>query len=117
MNKKNLNGFQTILEERKTIIIKQLDDNILDVEGLNNSSPSDNVDFSTLNTSSQIEQAIGENLRQELKEINISLGKIKQNTYGICELCNDDIDINRLKVKPHARYCVNCREIVEKENK
>ena len=26
----------------------------------------------------------------------------------------DDIDIERLKVKPHARYCITCREIAEK---
>ena len=117
MNKKHLDNFQLILEERKLIILKQLDDNILDVVGLHNSAPSDNVDFSTINTSSQIEQTIGENLRQELKEIELSLVKIKQNNFGICELCNDDIDIERLKVKPHARYCINCREVVEKEKK
>lgn len=112
-----LNNFQTLLEQRKQTILTQLSDNAQDIEDLLGSEPNDNVDFSTINTSSQIEQTIAENLKQELKEIDLSLQKIKQNTYGICELCGENIDLNRIKIKPHARYCINCRELVEKENK
>ncbi|PAF47468.1 molecular chaperone DnaK [Helicobacter sp. 12S02232-10] len=50
----------------------------------------------------------------ELKDIMHSLQKIKNKSYGICEMCDDEIDIQRLKVKPHAKYCINCRELHEK---
>ena len=46
MNKKHLDNFQLILEERKLIILKQLDDNILDVE--KKQLQEDNLDNSSL---------------------------------------------------------------------
>ncbi|PAF46562.1 molecular chaperone DnaK [Helicobacter sp. 12S02634-8] len=50
----------------------------------------------------------------ELKDIIHSLQKIKDKAYGICEMCDDEIDIQRLKIKPHAKYCIRCRELHEK---
>lgn len=117
MEKTELDEFKEILETRKRAILAQLNDNAQDLQGLQDSAPSDSADFSTINTSSQIEQAIAENLKEELSEIALSLNKIHQNKFGICELCESDIDLNRLKIKPHARYCINCREIIEKEKK
>ncbi|WP_394909013.1 RNA polymerase-binding protein DksA [uncultured Helicobacter sp.] len=53
--------------------------------------------------------------KTEINDIDYALTKIKNKTYGICEMCDDEIDIERLKIKPHARYCINCREYVEKK--
>ena len=52
--------------------------------------------------------------KKEIQEIEYVLDKIKSKTYGICEMCDDEIDIQRLNVKPHARFCINCREFFEK---
>ncbi|MCW1359994.1 RNA polymerase-binding protein DksA [Campylobacter sp. US33a] len=117
MEKSKLSFFKQILEDRKIAIYNHLNVNVEEIESLHNSEPSDNVDFSSINTSSQIEQTINSNLKLELSEIDIALAKIKDGEYGICESCNDDIHIERLKIKPHARYCINCRENFEKERK
>ncbi|TQR40349.1 RNA polymerase-binding protein DksA [Campylobacter sp. MIT 12-8780] len=117
MDKSKLKSFQKILEERKKLILNQLDSNTQEIEDLYNSEPNDNIDFSSINTSSQIEQTINSNLKQELGEIENSLSKIKQGIYGICESCEEDIDTNRLKIKPHAKYCINCRQSIEKGEK
>ena len=52
--------------------------------------------------------------KAEIYDIDYALIKIKNKTYGICEMCDEQIDIDRLKIKPHARYCIDCREHVEK---
>ncbi|KGI56586.1 RNA polymerase-binding protein DksA [Campylobacter sp. MIT 97-5078] len=117
MEKSKLKSFQKILEERKKLILNQLDSNAQEIEDLYNSEPNDNIDFSSINTSSQIEQTINSNLKQELDEIENSLSRIKQGIYGICESCEEDIDTNRLKIKPHAKYCINCRQSIEKGEK
>lgn len=52
--------------------------------------------------------------QQEVKDIKHALQKIKNKTFGICEGCDESIDIERLKAKPHARYCIECREEYEK---
>ena len=64
MEKTELDKFKEILETRKRAILAQLNDNAQDLQGLQDSAPSDSADFSTINTSSQIEQAIAENLKE-----------------------------------------------------
>jgi DnaK suppressor protein len=52
----------------------------------------------------------------ELMEIEIALAKIKSGEYGICEMCEEEIGFQRLKVKAHAKYCIDCRGIAEKNH-
>lgn len=113
MDATKLKFFKDILTERKKVIFEELGENTKELQGLYNSEPNDNVDFSTITTSSQIEQTINKNLKMELGDIERSLKKIQNRIYGICELCDDEINVERLKIKPHARYCVACRQSVE----
>ncbi len=54
---------------------------------------------------------------ETLREIDYALKKMEKGTYGICESCGDEIPIERLKVLPFARYCLECQEEFEKEQK
>jgi len=45
-----------------------------------------------------------------LKNINLSLEKIKMGKYGICEKCQKRIKEERLKIYPAAQYCLNCKK-------
>lgn len=47
-------------------------------------------------------------LELRLKDINISLVKIKENKYGKCEKCGKEIEEKRLIVNPEARVCMKC---------
>ncbi|MCH5336990.1 MAG: RNA polymerase-binding protein DksA [Campylobacter sp.] len=114
MKKNDIEFFKNFLEQRKQIILENLNSNSTEITALHNSVPSDNIDFSTIEANSQINLAISANLEQELGEIEESLNKIKNKKFGICESCNEFIDIERLKIKPHAKYCINCRENLEK---
>ncbi len=48
-------------------------------------------------------------LELKLRDINSALEKIKKDKYGKCEKCNKNIDIERLKVCPEARFCIKCK--------
>jgi DnaK suppressor protein len=50
-------------------------------------------------------------------KIRKALCKIDDGTYGICEECGDDIDINRLKLRPVAGLCITCKRRQEKLEK
>ncbi len=47
-------------------------------------------------------------------EIDEALARIHNGTYGICELSGEPIEKERLKVLPHARYCVQVQSEIEK---
>lgn len=114
MQASELKYFKEILESRR----EQINKNIMGVndelDQLNSLELNDEGDHASVNNNSMVESAIVQQQEQELREINITLGKIASGDYGVCEMCEDDIGFQRLKVKPHAIYCIDCREIVEK---
>ena len=114
MQQSELNYFKEILESRKEQIVKNISGVNDELDQLNSLELNDEGDHAAVNNNSMIESAIVHQQEQELREINVVLGKISTNEYGTCEMCEDPIGFQRLKVKPHAIYCIDCREIVEK---
>ncbi|WP_455755983.1 RNA polymerase-binding protein DksA [Sulfurimonas sp.] len=116
MQESELNYFKEILNSRKDQIAKNINGVNDELEQLNSLELNDEGDHASVNNNSMIESAIVQQQEQELREINVALGKISVGDYGVCAMCEDDIGFQRLKVKPHAIYCIDCREIVEKTN-
>jgi len=109
-----LNYFKEILESRKAQILKNISGVNDELSQLNGLELNDEGDHASVNNNSMVESAIVQQQEKELNEINVTLSKIASGEYGICEMCEDEIGFQRLKVKPHAIYCIDCREIVEK---
>ena len=116
MQQSELNYFKEILNGRNDQIIKNIKGVNDELAQLNGLELNDEGDHASVNNSSMVESVIVQQQEQELREINVALGKISAGDYGICAMCEDDISFQRLKVKPHAIYCIDCREIVEKTN-
>ncbi len=116
MQDSELNYFKEILESRKAQILKNISGVNDELDQLNSLELNDEGDHAAVNNNSMVESAIVSQQEQELREINVVLGKIAAGDYGVCEMCEDPIGFQRLKVKPHAIYCIDCREIVEKSN-
>jgi DnaK suppressor protein len=103
-----------MLVSRKNQILNNIDGVNSELNQLNSLELNDEGDHASVNNNSRVESVIVQQQEQELKEINATLQKIATGGYGVCEMCEDDIGFQRLKVKPHAIYCIDCREIVEK---
>ena len=116
MKESELNYFKELLEERKRQIEENMAKSKAEMDALKRSEANDEADYATINSDSAVEQALSTKQRTELKEIEYALHKIKNGTYGICEMCEEPIGTQRLKVKPQAKYCIVCREIVEKSS-
>lgn len=54
--------------------------------------------------------ALDDEARATLQNINAALLRIKEGTYGICGRCGKPIDQKRLEVIPYATVCVGCAE-------
>ncbi|MDQ5883049.1 MAG: DksA C4-type protein [Patescibacteria group bacterium] len=54
--------------------------------------------------------AIEHALELRLKEVEEALEKIKKNdgSYGKCEQCHKEIELERLKANPAAKICLKC---------
>jgi len=62
----------------------------------------------------QVLLSLNENERMRLKEVDESLDRIENGSYGICEECGGPISLKRLEVRPVAKYCVPCLTKLEK---
>ncbi|CUU39005.1 TraR/DksA C4-type zinc finger protein [Helicobacter typhlonius] len=101
--------FEKLLSERLNKLCESIEHK--------NTHHKDNGDIVGAGLQGNLEMGMIDLYQQEINDIRNSLQKIKDGVFGICEMCDDDIDVERLKAKPHAKYCINCRELFEKTQK
>ncbi|SHO81691.1 C4-type zinc finger protein, DksA/TraR family [hydrothermal vent metagenome] len=114
LTKEQLEDFREKLIKRKDKVILNIREIENDIVNIRDKDIHDEGDDASIFTETNLDNAIMEQLHKELKEIELSLDKIKNGLYGICEMCEEPIGIKRLKVKNFARFCITCREINEK---
>ena len=55
--------------------------------------------------------------RKLINKIAISIEQIKQDEYGWCESCGDEIGVKRLEARPTATHCIDCKTLDEIKEK
>jgi DnaK suppressor protein len=55
--------------------------------------------------------------RKLLKKIEEALEQIDSGTYGICEICGQEISLKRLEARPVTTMCIDCKTEQEEEEK
>ncbi|MBF0430160.1 MAG: TraR/DksA C4-type zinc finger protein [Fibrobacteria bacterium] len=125
MKKKDLNFFETLLNEKKETLLKELGyyenhsmrvtakDNSGDLSGVT-THPADQASDST-----DTEQAFRLASREGkyLNFLEEALHKVKLGTYGICVACEEIIPKPRLEAVPTAKMCIQCKMAKEEEAK
>ena len=115
MKKKELESFRKLLIEKKTKILRHLDDLSASSEAdMAEGGMGDPVDIASTEITQASLQKIGERETYLLKKIDLALHKIDEGTYGECESCGEDIDPRRLMARPEAQLCIDCK--TEQEN-
>ena len=113
----NVEHFKEILLIRKAELEKILFNITVEINDISKCDIKDDGDYAAASMDSGRDYQIYLNQKQELAEIEEALKRIEEGTYGICEMCDEPIQEERLKIKPYAKYCIICREIIEKEGK
>jgi DnaK suppressor protein len=52
--------------------------------------------------------------RDKLHHIDEALLRMSEGEYGICEECDEEIPVGRLKALPFTRHCVKCKSDLER---
>jgi DnaK suppressor protein len=112
----NNSEYKELLLKRKEEIQKIIKNLENELKGLNSCDIREEADFATCSANNENNYLIYKQQLKELKEIEDALDKIEKGSYGICEMCEEKINPERLKIKPFAKYCIDCREFIEKGN-
>jgi DnaK suppressor protein len=106
----------TLLETKKQLL-KEMQGRVKEeTEGVKDEGR-DTYDLASDERDREINFILNDREREKLHAIDEALQRIKDKTYGICESCEGEIQLGRLKVLPFTRLCVKCQEENERESK
>jgi len=122
MRARDLETFRKILLAKRRVLAGDV--NRLEQAALHNSRqdasgdlskvPLDMADIGSDNYEQEFTLSLIETEQATLQEIDEALKRIDNKSYGKCESCGGRIPVARLKVKPHAKYCIECQRQQEK---
>src|SRR5919106_3123384 len=106
-----------MLLDTKKQLLKEMQDRVKgETEGIKDDGR-DTYDLASDERDREINFILNDREREKLLAIDEALQRIKDKSYGICESCEGEIQLGRLKVLPFTRLCVKCQEENEKESK
>jgi DnaK suppressor protein len=73
-------------------------------------SPGDEMDVARSLTDVETKASLIERAEERIKAIDDAFARLSRGRYGICEQCENEIAVERLKVLPFATYCVDCQQ-------
>lgn len=73
----------------------------------------DSADVAFDTGSDEISSQLAELEARELSQIERALARMKQGTYGLCEVCHTKIPVARLNALPYSTTCVRCQREME----
>ncbi|MDH4128298.1 MAG: TraR/DksA C4-type zinc finger protein [Spirochaetota bacterium] len=110
MTQAQLDKFEkSLLEERKELMEDLLKNNE-NFNNLEHFKDGDLVDQAYNFYEKELLIGLSTNEKETLKSIDTALEKIKKKKFGLCEMCNKQIDEKRLEAIPYAKYCMECKK-------
>lgn len=125
MEKKDLKTFETLLQKKKSDLLKGIDHiakdalkkSARDAAGDLSAYSLHMADMATDNYDREFSLSLADNEQKILHRIEAALEKIEQKTFGVCDACGKKISKVRLKAVPYAELCVPCQEKQEKKKR
>jgi RNA polymerase-binding transcription factor len=106
-----------MLEEMKRSLMKEMQERVKEeTEGIKDEGR-DTYDLASDERDREINFILNDREREKLLAIDEALQRISDKSYGICESCEGEIHLGRLKILPFTRLCVKCQEENERESK
>jgi DnaK suppressor protein len=116
MEQKLIAKFKKMLLAEKEKVIngsrKDLDDLKVDVDDL-----PDETDLAATEVNQTLAFKLRDRERLLLSKIDQALQKIEDGTFGICESCENPIEMKRLEARPFTNLCIECKEREEHREK
>jgi DnaK suppressor protein len=76
--------------------------------------PMDVIDITSERSERELMLRMHRRVEDLVLEIQEALGRIRNGSFGICDECGSDIELERLKAHPTATLCLDCKRKLEK---
>ncbi len=114
MRKRDLERFQKILVEQRSQILSRAQQMLAGEIYVNSDDFSDEIDTAVSESRLSFTGRMRERGRGLLNKIEKSLERIERGGYGECESCGEEIGLERLRARPVADFCIDCKDEQER---
>ncbi len=116
MKKKKLKYFEEKLKAWKEELVHEAGRT---VNGMHEEKAqfADPTDRASMETDRNFLLRIRDRERKLIGKIDMALGRVEDESFGLCDHCGEDIELKRLEARPVATLCIHCKTIQEEEEK
>jgi len=108
--------FKGVLQEEMRLLLEEAGKTVSEMTADNTNFPDPN-DRATQESDRNFELRIRDRERRLLNKIREALERIEEGSFGVCELCGEEISEARLKARPVTTLCIDCKMEEERKEK
>ena len=116
MDKATLEYFRLELIKRLEELYGEAERTVTGMTDMKDNYP-DPTDRASLESDRNFMLRIRDRERKLILKIREALQRIEDGGFGICELCGDDISIERLNARPVTTLCIDCKRRQEAQER
>lgn len=116
MNKRKLGQYKKLLEKSLARLVEEASETLNGMSSEKALFP-DPTDRASLESDRNFLLRIRDRERKLIVKIQEALKRIDEGTFGICQECGEEISESRLKARPVAMLCVDCKRMQERDEK
>ena len=115
--KTEIKAFHEMLLQMKAEILEQTKRKGLEDFSISDQELADEMDLATSEGARSLSCKMHDRNVRLLYKIEDALNRIEDGTFGMCEECGEEIGIKRLRARPVASCCIECKEHQERQEK
>lgn len=116
MEEVKLEYFRGVLQEEMRSLLEEAGKTVSEMTADTTNFPDPN-DRATQESDRNFELRIRDRERKLINKIKEALERIDDGSFGICEVCGEDISEGRLRARPVTTLCIDCKIEEEKKEK
>jgi len=113
MKDEDIYFFKQLLTEQLETLLGQADIVVHDLIKKTHETLPDPVDRASFESERGTMLRIRDRESKLIRKIQRSLENLENGSFGICEMCEKEIAIKRLKARPVATHCIECKTKME----
>lgn len=117
MDKKDISEIKAELQKQRTELLDEADKTVEQDLNIQDAELADTVDRSSAETDRSFTLRLRDRERKLLKKIDDALERLDEGKFGECNECGETIGLARLKARPVASLCIDCKEEQERLEK
>jgi DnaK suppressor protein len=117
MDNKKIEHFREILNSSLSDLMVDVEKNVSEMNKVDEEHFADPADRASHETDRNFTLRVKDRERKLVAKVKEAIERLDDGSYGICELCGEDISDKRLEVRPVTTYCIECKKEAEEDEK